>query len=165
MVQRALLLILMSACCYAQSARAPLKMPARPNANLYRADVDANAEIQRAIAEARLHNRNVLLVFGANWCGDCYALDYAFHQPRIKPLLDAGFKVVHIDVGEYNRNLDVAKKYHIPLEKGVPSVAVLDPSGKLLYSSSEFEKARLMTEEDVISFLETWKPKSQPVQR
>jgi hypothetical protein len=47
------------------------------------------------------------------------------------------------------------------LEKGVPSVAVLNRHGERLYSSPEFEKARGMTEEDVIAFLDVWKPPSQ----
>ena len=100
----------------------------------------------------------MLLVFGGNWCGDCHALDYAFHQPRIEPLLTANFAVVHVDVGRYDRNLDVAGKYHVDLDKGVPSIVVLNPRGGLLYSTAEFERARMMTEDDVIQFLNAWKP-------
>ena len=76
-------------------------------------------------------------------------------------MLKQNFKVVHVDIGEYDKNLELAKKYHIPLEKGVPSVAVLNRHGERLYSSPEFEKARGMTEEDVIAFLDLWKPPSQ----
>jgi thioredoxin 1 len=35
--------------------------------------------VQHALAAARAAHRNVLLVFGANWCGDCRALDKAMH--------------------------------------------------------------------------------------
>jgi len=40
---------------------------------------------------------------------------------------------------DYDRNLDLAKKYEIPLEKGVPSLAVLDPDGKLVVSQKKGE--------------------------
>ena len=146
----------------AQYARSPLKVPAARR-NLYPAEVNAREEIKEARAAAAHSNKRVILVFGANWCSDCFALDYAFHQPRIAPLLNANFKVVHVNVGGsegsgFDKNLDLARKYRLPIEKGIPSVAVIDSHDKLLYSTPEFEKARKMTEEDVIQFLNAWKP-------
>jgi thioredoxin-related protein len=145
----------------AQWAKTPLKPPAHLNPNLYPANADAKQEIAQAIAAADKENKRVLLVFGGNWCLDCHVLENAFQQPRVAPVLKQNFKVVHVDIGEYDKNLDIAKKYHIPLEKGVPSVAVLNRHGERLYSSTEFEKARGMSEEDVIAFLDLWKPPSQ----
>lgn len=153
-----ILLVFLAGAALAQWAKAPLKIPAQRNPNLYPANVNAQQEITENMKEADKEHKRVLLVFGANWCGDCYALDYGFHQPRIEPLLDANFKVVHVDVGRYNRNLDLARKYQVDLEKGIPSLAVLSPQGKVLYSTAQFERARLMDEEDVIQFLNTWKP-------
>ena len=66
-----------------------------------------------------------------------------------------------MDIEEDKKNLDLVRKYHIPLEKGVPSVAILNRRGLRLYSSAEFEKARSMTEEDVIAFLNLWKPPTE----
>src|SRR5215469_15611579 len=142
----------------AQSGKSPLRIPAQRNPNLYRADVNAQAEITQTLSEAGKEHKRVLLVFGANWCGDCYALDYGFHQPNIEPLLNANFKVVHVDVGRYDRNRDLAQKYQVDLEKGIPSLAVISPQGAVVYSTAQFERARLMSEEDVIQFLNTWKP-------
>lgn len=152
------LLLLLAGSSFAQWARTPLKAPARLNPNLYAADADAKREIAEAIASANKENKRVLLVFGGNWCLDCHVLDNAFHQGRIAPVLSQNFDVVHVDIGEGNKNLDLVKKYHIALEKGVPAVAVLNSRGALLYSSTEFEKARAMTEEDVLAFLNLWKP-------
>jgi thioredoxin 1 len=153
-------LILLSVVCAAQSTRRPLKIPAVRH-DLYPADANAHEELQRALAAAA-PNKRVILVFGANWCSDCFALDYAFHQPRIEPILKANYKVVHINTGgtegTFDKNLDLIKKYKIPIQKGVPSLAVIDARDNLLYSTPEFEKARRMTEEDVIEFLNKWKP-------
>jgi hypothetical protein len=57
-------------------------------------------------------------------------------------------------------NLDLAQQYEIPLNKGVPAVAVLDEHGMLLYSqkSGEFEAMRRMETSAVTSFLLKWKP-------
>jgi thioredoxin 1 len=125
---------------------------------MYPADADAKKEIADAIQTAGKEHKRVLLVFGGNWCFDCFALDYRFHQSEIEPLVDKNYRVVHVDVGKYDKNLDLAKQYKIPLEKGVPSLAVLDGKGHLLYSTPEFEKARSLDPQEIVKFLETWKP-------
>jgi len=106
----------------------------------------------------------VMLVFGGNWCYDCHVLDAAFHSPEIAPTLNRNFIVVHVDIGEYNKNLDLAKKYDVPLERGVPAAAILDSDGKLVVSqkNQEFEKARSMAPEDILAFLNKWKAPVAP---
>ena|SRR5258708_11363707 len=156
----AILLALTSILSYAQWKRTPLQAPARPNPQLYRADANAAKEIREALASAGKQSKRVLLVFGGNWCLDCHVLDNAFHQPRIAPLLNGNFIVVHVDVGRYDKNLDLAQKYRVNLEKGVPSLAVLDAHATVLYSTFDFERARVMSEEDVIGFLTKWKPQA-----
>jgi thioredoxin 1 len=141
----------------AQWKQVPLQQPAVINPNLYRANANAAGDIQHAIFTGTKQHKRILLVFGASWCSDCYILDRGFHQPRIEPLLRDNFLVVHVNVGQYDKNLSLARKYHIDLKKGIPSVAVLSSSGKFLSSTTEFEKAHLRTEEDVIDFLNTWK--------
>jgi thiol:disulfide interchange protein len=150
--------LLFGAVAAAQFKRVPLQAPAQPNPQLYRADANAAQDIRQALAAAGRQHKNVLLDFGGNWCLDCHVLDNAFHQPRIAPLLNGNFVLVHVDVGKYEKNLDLAKKYHVDLEKGVPSLAVLDAQGNVLYATRDFERARVMSEEDVIQFLDKWKP-------
>lgn len=150
-------LLLLCTFSLAQWAKTPLKIPEQRDPNLYHAGANAQQEVTETLAQAAKENKRIILVFGANWCGDCYALDYGFHQPRIEPLLTANFKVLHVDVGRFDKNLDLVKKYHADLEKGIPSLAVLSPQGGVLYDTSEFERARVMTEEDIVQFLNTWK--------
>lgn len=151
---------LLGAAGFAQSKKTPLLPPAQRNPNLYPVNANAQEEIREASTTAAKQHKRILLVFGGNWCTDCHVLDNAFHQPRIAPMLNAGFIVVHIDIGQYDKNLELAKQYHVDLEKGVPSIAVLETTGAFLYSTSEFEKARVLTEEDVIQFLDKWKPQA-----
>jgi thioredoxin 1 len=127
---------------------------------IYDASLDANTEIAEAVHKATAEHKRVLLVFGGNWCFDCHVLDTAFHSPEIAPTLNKSFLVVHVDIGQMDKNLDVAKKYDIPLERGVPAIAVLDSDGKLLFSQKrgEFEAARSMAPEDILDFLHKWAP-------
>jgi hypothetical protein len=140
------------------SAATRLRQPLE-NKPIYQ-NVDANQEIAEAIYAASAAHKRILLVFGGNWCFDCHVLDEAFHSPEIAPILNKSFVVAHIDIGQMDKNLDVAKKYEIPLERGVPAIAVLDSDGKLLFSQKrgEFEAARSMAPEDILAFLNKWKP-------
>jgi thioredoxin 1 len=140
------------------SAATRLRQPLE-NKQIYQ-NVDANQEIAEAIHTASAAHKRILLVFGGNWCFDCHVLDEAFHSPEIAPTLNKSFVVAHIDIGQMDKNLDIAKKYDIPLERGVPAIAVLDSDGKLLFSQKrgEFEAARSMAPEDILAFLNKWKP-------
>jgi len=132
-----------------------------PNPNLYNKDADARAEIKEAVAAAAKNRERVILVFGGNWCYDCHVLDQAFHQNDVAAILEKNYQVVHVDIGEDGKkNNDVAAEYKTPLNKGVPVLAILGPDGKVLYSqqNGEWESARSLDPDDVIAFLEKWKP-------
>jgi thiol:disulfide interchange protein len=123
----------------------------------------AKADVAAALKTAAATHKRILLDFGGNWCGDCQVLDIYFHDPANRPILDANFVLVHINIGMTDANLELAKKYEVPLDKGVPALAVLSENGKLLYSQKggEFEAMRRMQSSSVTSFLVQWKPVRQ----
>jgi thioredoxin 1 len=128
--------------------------------DIYPDPSQAKADLAEAMKTAAASHKRVILDFGGNWCGDCQVLDIYFHNPENRPILEANYVLVHVNVGQYDANLDLAKRYGIPLEKGVPALAVLNDQGKLLYSqkNQEFEKMRRMQASAVTSFLVQWKP-------
>jgi thioredoxin 1 len=137
-----------------------LPEPAKPNTQLYPPPEEAKAEISSALTAASKDHKRVLLVFGGNWCYDCHVLDTTFRSKEFAPLVNANYHVIHINVGNYDANLDLADKYQIPLKKGVPSLAILDPDGKLVVSQKqgEFESTVRIGPEDIVDFLKKWKP-------
>jgi thioredoxin 1 len=120
----------------------------------------AKTDLAAALQSAATDHRRIILDFGGNWCTDCHVLDGYFHDAANRPLLEADFLLVHVNIGRRDQNLDLAKRYQIPLEKGVPALAVLDSDGKLLYSqrTGEFEAMRGMQSSAVTAFLTQWKP-------
>jgi thiol:disulfide interchange protein len=126
---------------------------------IYSATANAHADIAQAIRTATREHKRVLLDFGGNWCGDCQVLDIYMHQAPNDAVLAKRFVVVHVDIGKYDKNLDLAEKYNIPLKRGVPAMAILGSHGKLLYSQQhgEFEDMRHMDSASLTEFLNKWK--------
>ena len=135
--------------------------------HIYSETADAKADIASAQTKARKEHKRVILDFGGDWCGDCQVLDIYLHQSPNSELLDKHFVLVHIDVGHLDKNVDVAERYGIPLKKGVPALAVVNPLGKTLYSqkTGEFEKMQSMNSNSVTEFLNKWKPERAVVSK
>jgi thiol:disulfide interchange protein len=135
-------------------------LPAWSLPDIYPAPEQAKPDLDSAIKQARAEHRRVIVDFGGNWCTDCHVLDSYMHDPANQPIIDKGFVVVHVNIGERDRNLEIAQRYHIPLGKGVPALAVLDSRGRLLYSQKggEFEAMRRMDSSSVTEFLRRWMP-------
>ncbi len=137
-------------------SQAPAQIVAKANKNLYSETANATSDIAAALSHARREHKRVILDFGGNWCGDCQVLDIYYHQSPNAELLAKNFVLVHIDIGHMDKNVDVAKKYNVPITKGVPALAVIDANDKLLYAEKpkEFEHA---TPQEVTAFLKHWK--------
>ncbi len=146
-----------------RSDPARLQQPLETSNEIYPANEDARAEIKHALAAAAAGHKRVIVVFGADWCFDCHVLDLAFHRPDLAAVLERGYEVVHVDVGKGDKNQDLMQQYQVPMKRGIPALAVLDSDGKLLASqkNGEFENARALGPEDLLQFLNKWKPEGR----
>ena len=115
---------------------------------------DAKADVSRTLSAAKKSNMPVLVIFGANWCPDCRALDRALTSGKNAELVSREFKVVKVDVGQFDRNLDIAARYGNPIKKGIPAAVVLSPQAEVLYATraGELADARHMSETGVYDF-------------
>lgn len=120
----------------------------------YDESANAPAQIQASLQEAKATNKPVLVVFGANWCGDCKVLDMSFKTGASAPLIQQHFKMVKVNVGKFDRNLDIAEAYGVPLKKGIPAVAILSIDGKVIYATKtgELADARNMGDTAIYDF-------------
>jgi thioredoxin 1 len=127
--------------------------------DIYPAIGQAKIDLSAALGASATSHKRVILDFGGNWCTDCHVLDRYFHDPVNRPILDANFILVHVNVGRMDENLDIAERYQIPMRRGVPALAVLGEHGELLYSqrTGEFEAMRGMQSSAVTEFLLRWK--------
>jgi thiol-disulfide isomerase/thioredoxin len=123
---------------------------------VYNETSDARAELNQALVAADRQHKNVLVVFGANWCGDCMALDRKMSTGSLGSHVDKRFVVLKVDVGRFNRNTDLAAQMGVPLKKGIPAVAVLRHDGEVLSSTGggELADARNMGDDAVLKVFE-----------
>ena len=122
----------------------------------YDESADAKAAVQQALAAAKESRVPVFVIFGANWCEDCRALDLAIKNGKNAELLAREFKVVKVDVGRFDRNLDLANAYGNPIKKGIPAAVVLSPNNEVLYATraGELADARRMSDSGIYDFLQ-----------
>jgi len=143
--------------CHAQDGA---MMAASKSDNLYPPNADAHADVQQALAKAARKHKNVLIIFGANWCFDCHVLERHLQSPQVAPTVAANYELVKVDVGRGGKNRDLLDQYEVSIRHGIPALAVLDSEGRILFSQqhSEFVDARKMTPDDILEFLNKWKP-------
>jgi protein disulfide-isomerase len=134
---------------------------AQPGSSVYDEKADARHDIAAAIVNAQASKKNIVLVFGANWCPDCRALDSQMHKGELASILQANYVVVKVDLGRHDKNLDLAEQYHVPIARGIPALAILDSRGNLLYAmdQGQFADARHMSFDSIKEFFVQWKRK------
>jgi hypothetical protein len=131
----------------------PLPYPYDENAN---ADADVNA----ALAKARAQHKRAFIDLGGNWCGDCRVLAGLMALPEIKAFVDAHYVVVTVDVGRFNKNLQIPARWGITQRmEGVPSVLIVDPSTNALVDADHtatLADARHMDPQSIMDWIAEW---------
>ncbi|MFZ6871678.1 thioredoxin family protein [Undibacterium sp. Di27W] len=116
---------------------------------------DAQAVVNKALADAKKTDKKVLVIFGANWCKDCLELDKSMHGKN-EPLLASKFITVKVNVGQFDKNKELVDLYGNPTKKGIPAAVLLRPDNTVLYASKggELSNARKMSEQGVYDFFD-----------
>src|ERR1700742_3664138 len=153
-----------AACCAAQAATAPkiaiaslseLTVPDAP----YTVGANADAQVDAAFARAKHDGKRVLIDLGGNWCADCRILAGLMERPELHAFLTAHYEMVSVDVGRFDRNLDIPARFGITTRlEGVPAILVSTPDGKLVNPGrvSAIQDARHMTPQALADWLAQW---------
>jgi hypothetical protein len=79
--------------------------------------------------------------------------------PEMDAFLKAHYEIVDVDVGRFNRNLQIPARYGITERlAGVPAILVVTPEGRLVNRNkvSAIEDARHMTPQALADWLAQW---------
>jgi hypothetical protein len=150
----------------AQAARAPtLKLASLKNLPVvethpYDEYANADAAVAAAFAKARVSHKRVLIDLGGNWCGDCLVLANLMQLPELKSFLKAHYEIVSVDVGRFDKNLQVPARFGITKRlEGVPAILIVEPDGKTLVDAGHvaaLADARHMTPQGLADWLAQW---------
>ena len=97
-----------------------------------------------------------VVIFGGNWCPDCRILEGTLAMPTIKKFLQQHYQIMHIDIGRYDRNMELMNHLNIEPKKGVPRVVILDFKKNIVNSStsSEWTTARDRKEQEIYDYFQ-----------
>lgn len=131
------LLIVSAALAVTACASVPTPAVApRPEARPYLVSDNASADVDAALERARQSGKRVLLVMGANWCGDSRALAGWLATDRFVELIKRKYELVYVDIGVPRAgdrpNLAIARRFGVPELPGSPNVLVLMSDGVLV---------------------------------
>ena len=84
--------------------------------------------IPEARARATRNHKFLMVEFGADWCSDCAQLSKSLEDEKRRDQFQKEFEVLYVDVGEFNRNLDIAKSLGIDVTEAIPTAAFFPPN-------------------------------------
>jgi len=124
----------------------------------YDEKADAEADVAAALKRAKKAHKLTLIDFGGNWCPDCRIFAGLIEQPDLKKWVDKHYEVVTVNVGRYDKNMQIPARYGVDKLKGVPSFLVVDGNGKLVNDGAFFAltDARHMTPQSIADWLAQW---------
>src|SRR3974377_618754 len=73
--------------------------------DIYPDPLQAKADLADAVKTAAQTHKRVIVDFGGNWCGDCHVLDIYFHNAENRPILEANYVLVNVNIGHMEQNV------------------------------------------------------------
>lgn len=116
---------------------------------------DADADLAATIAKAKKSGKRVLIDLGGNWCTDCRILAGVMELPELKPFIEKHYEVVSIDVGRFNKNMQIPARYGVPKLEGAPTILIVATDGKLINATNaaDLADARSMNPQGIANWL------------
>jgi thiol-disulfide isomerase/thioredoxin len=135
----------------------------------YDSSANPAAEFDTALARGASEGKQILLIFGANWCPDCRDFAKELSTEPLQGLVADHFVVLHVNIGNWNKNMDFVARFGEPVAQGIPSIAITDPKGIARYVTvgGELASVRSLTNQrlyewfqDVITMISQGFPKN-----
>lgn len=110
------------------------KAAAKPK--VYDEQADATRDLAAAVARAKRDHKRVLVQWGANWCGWCVWLSGLMKSDaKLAAKLREEYEVVPVDVGQFDKHLDLAKSLGAQF-KSIPYLTIVGDDGKAVTHSN-----------------------------
>jgi len=127
----------------------PLPLP-------YNGEIYSESDIERFLNSSINKSKQPIIIFGGNWCPDCRILEGTLQLPTIKKYMIEHYEIMHVDVGRYDKNMNLISYFKIPKEEGVPRVLVFDTNKNILNmeSTKEWTTARDRKQQEIFNYFQ-----------
>ena len=129
----------------------PLPLP-------YNGEIYSESDIERFLDSSINKSKQPIIIFGGNWCPDCRILEGTLQLPTIKKYMIEHYEIMHVDVGRYDKNMNLISYFKIPKEEGVPRVLVFDINKNILNmeSTKEWTTARDRKQQEIFNYFQAF---------
>lgn len=121
----------------------------------YETAPDPGESLGAATEAARRSGKRLLVVFGADWCPDARRFASVLSAPDLNGFLSGAFETVLVDVGRYDRNLELAERFGLAQIVGAPAVVVADADNRVINAGGAYDwrTARSRRPQEIADFL------------
>jgi thiol-disulfide isomerase/thioredoxin len=128
----------------------PLPLP-------YNGEIYSESDVERFLDNSINKLKQPIIIFGGNWCPDCRILEGTLQLPTIKKYMIEHYEIMHVDVGRYDKNMNLISYFKIPKEEGVPRVLVFDNKKNILNmeSTKEWTTARDRKQQEIFNYFQS----------
>ena len=127
----------------------PLPLP-------YNSEIYNTSDLDNFIDSSIDSQKQPIIIFGANWCPDCRIFSGTIEINSVKKFTDKNFNIMYIDVGRYDKNMNLIEYFDIPPAEGIPRVLVFNLNREIINNSTttEWRTARDRTSQEIFNFFQ-----------
>lgn len=124
----------------------------------YNPEANAHSDVETALATSKAEGTMTIIAMGANWCHDSRGFAWQFEKDRFQTLLKNNYRLVYVDVGKKNRNIDIAQKFGVDNIVGTPTVFIIGPDGDVLNleTAPTWRNAASRSEDEIFDYFESF---------
>jgi thiol:disulfide interchange protein len=116
----------------------------------------SHSMVDTTLRRARSEHKILMVEFGANWCEDCRALARDLDRGGTGNYFQTHFVILKVDVGQFDKNLDIAKSLDVDVDRGIPTAAFFATDGSRIGATNkgELEPASKYGSKQIMAFLQ-----------
>ena len=132
------------------------EFPNLPHPKPYSGAVVTEHDLKNFIEITIHEDKQPIVIFGANWCPDARLLEGVMQLPTVKTFLETRSKILHIDVGRYEMNVELFNFFDQGIQDGIPRIFIMDKAGKNinLQANDAMRKARELSIQDIFDYFQ-----------